>query len=1213
LTPPCRFHPAPVEIHTGIGCHIGSVVTPPPPGAPRSRRYDVVEQIGAGAAGLVFRARDRSSGEHVALKILRESDGEALRRVKAEFRALRDIVHPNLARLHHLVEGDDGSIFFTMELVAGTDFVTALGPRSGALADGAPALRAALLQLAEGLGALHGHGKLHRDVKPSNVLVEPGGRVVLLDFGGVRRLADVASGTAITVSGTFAYMAPELYSSAVTPAADWFSMGVLLYETLTGQLPWGESGASPQTAKGVPHPCALAPDAPRDLGDLALALMLPDLGARAGAAEVLAVCGSARPWRPPRVLPFVGRADELAALEQAFAALERKRPVIATVEGPSGYGKSALIENFLRPLPSERGALVLRSRCHPHESVRFEAVDGLVDELSRHLVDEPGDWPRNLPPDAAGALLRVFPVLDRVALPAPAGDALSGAEPAEVRRTAFAALRAVLARIAEHRPTVVWIDDLQWGDADSAPLLREILAGADAPGALFVFSFRSDEKAGREVLAAVESAQNEIDLDSFAILLGPLADSEAGAIARSMLAGTSAATRELLDRVVAEASGSPIFVVQLARGLARRMGGAVDARDWTLSRVVEAQLRELPAGAIALLETVAVAGAPLAQAVAVEAAGLGASGRGLVAELQHALLLRLVPTSHAPALQTFHDRIGEAVIFAMTSETLRERHRGLLDALEAQAGPDVLLRHAEGAGESSRAAAYAVDAGDRAFAGLAFGQAARFFERALELREWSALDRRQIRTKQGDSLVNAGRSGEAAPVYLDAASGAELFQRRNLQRLAAEQYMVSGRNEDGLRVLEPLLADLDLHLPQTAQSALLSTARKLAALWMRGTRGFTERHEVELGRSERTRIDVCFSAARGLIMTDTVRAGYLPLVGLDLALRAGELQRVGRSLAMVAGAVLTPFGGPLARWRDQMLAQCDEIGAKTGDAYVRASAALARGQIGIMTGDWRASLAQSELALAILRTECRGVNWEKNVAHAAELRALDELGELPEADQRARLMAAESRDLGDHYGAVVAALMLGITLIGANRPDEARRQLAAAFDGWPREPYLIQHFYRLRIEVMADLYEGSGRRAAQRLEEAWPQLERSQFLRVAATRIDAFALRARTALAVACEDGAARKANLKLATSLARRLRKETRRDARGHADLIYAGAASLTGDTAMRRRSLAEAREHFAAADMRRWASLCEKPDAFAERDVADPIAWRAMCAPGI
>src|SRR5512146_1815016 len=210
-------------------------------GAQTSDRYQVLRRIGAGGMGVVYEAEDRERGEKVALKTIAQPDIEKVYQLKREFRVLADLSHPNLVALYDLVV-DSKSCFFTMELLDGEDLLAYLAPDSSSNAIGlaettrnvpppsgevfatdAPTvdssdmaspcdfdrLRRTLPQLVHGLAALHAAGKIHRDVKPSNIRVTSDGRAVLLDFGLVAELERRHGGDAGMIVGTVAYMAPE--------------------------------------------------------------------------------------------------------------------------------------------------------------------------------------------------------------------------------------------------------------------------------------------------------------------------------------------------------------------------------------------------------------------------------------------------------------------------------------------------------------------------------------------------------------------------------------------------------------------------------------------------------------------------------------------------------------------------------------------------------------------------------------------------------------------------------------------------------------------------------------------------------------------------------------------------------------------------------------------------------------------------------------------
>jgi serine/threonine protein kinase len=378
-------------------------------------------------------------------------------------------------------------------------------------------LRPLLQQLALGVQALHDAGKLHRDLKPSNVLVRPDGRVLLVDFGLVAELsdaptpseiqADVPAGSPSRLShqstdrglaGTIGFMSPEQAGRRpLTPASDWYAIGVMLFSALTGRLPFtGQAMAVLQgkQEREAPRPSEFAAGIPDDLEALCVDLLRLRPADRPAGAEVLARLGVTADAGRSERLPFIGRERHLAALDAAYARLRGGDTVVCHVHGRSGAGKSALVSRFLAGLTGRAEApVVLVGRCYEQESVPYKAIDSLVDALTHHLLGVPHEVSKTLVPPQAAELTRVFPVLNRVEAFARASRrSRASTDPRETRAFAFAGLRELLRRLGERAPLVLCIDDVQWGDGDSADLLAGLVAAPGAPRLLLLLSYRDE-------------------------------------------------------------------------------------------------------------------------------------------------------------------------------------------------------------------------------------------------------------------------------------------------------------------------------------------------------------------------------------------------------------------------------------------------------------------------------------------------------------------------------------------------------------------------------------------------------------------------------------------------------------------------------------------------------------------------------------------------
>jgi CheY-like chemotaxis protein len=264
------------------------------PGQDFAGRYHIHSLVGIGGMGIVYCAEDRELGERVAIKTVRSSlisfDGTALERFRNEIRLARRITHPNVVRIFDIGECD-GTYFVTMEYVEGITLRDLIDTRERLTA---ASTLAAMLQLARALDVAHEQGVVHRDVKPQNLLLDGEGTLKVMDFG-IARIAEGAEGLtqAGLVVGTPAYMSPEqLLDEPVGAASDIYAAGVVMYECLTGRLPFSARTPVALISKvlmSAPEaPIAVNPEIPPALSALVMRLLSRDITDRPASASQLA-------------------------------------------------------------------------------------------------------------------------------------------------------------------------------------------------------------------------------------------------------------------------------------------------------------------------------------------------------------------------------------------------------------------------------------------------------------------------------------------------------------------------------------------------------------------------------------------------------------------------------------------------------------------------------------------------------------------------------------------------------------------------------------------------------------------------------------------------------------------------------------------------------------------------------------------------------------
>ena len=1163
--------------------------------APILGGYTLGPLIGRGGMGAVYEARD-ARGEVIALKALRGCDPTALARFKHEFRALSDLVHPNLALLHSLVVADDQA-FLTMERIEGVDFLEFV--RGAPPGQRGARLRAALAQLVDGLGALHAAGKLHRDVKPPNVLVTGEGRVVILDFGLVEELVGPAPEPGDPVAGTPAYMAPELLTGgAPSAASDWYSVGVMLYEALTGSLPFvGDSFEvlRDKCTRDPEAPLLREPRADPELARLCSRLMAREPALRPGRAAIAAALlevgmATALPvlWNGAGAqrTALVGRQSELDGLRRALASVQAGQQGVALVRGGSGVGKTALVQAFLAELGGD--TLVLAGRCYEREQVPHNAFDGLLEGLTRHLLGLGEQRRPALQADERVALSRLFPALRR--LPELAANTVveSGADEPRRRQLAYAAFKRLIGWLTEQGTVVLAIDDLQWADADSAALLAELMT-TPAPALLLLVSYRVTGIGPAPVVQGLVQRLRggakvwEMGLD-------PLPRAETEQLARALLgSGPAAASAVAIAR---ESVGLPLFVYELVHDVLECVSSGSAPAPSRLEYLISARVVRLPEPARALLELLTVAARPLAGEVVLGLLERPAAVRAAMHQLSVARFIRTSRGERGELVELYHDRIREPVLAGLDAARHRACHARLAQTLlalpaDSRGAAEVLAHHLHAAGDAEGARAYMAVAARGASEALAFGRAAELSLATIALLPADDREGRlELRIDSAQALLFAGAHAEAAARFLEAAEEASPTPALRLRKRAAEALLQSGSLKHGQALLQEVLRALGRPFPRTR---LLRGARIAEqTLWLR-RRGFefVARAEDAVPDEALLYLDTLRAARQAVANVDPLTARLYQLEHLCQCLEVGEPGRIVDSIAGYA-VYLSHRGGATALAAVGMLEQARAIAADHGvgqTIFVPACAGL----VAINRGEWRAAEAYFDQAVAIddtdplarsavLRSGC--VMWS--------LASSFLLGDLAALAGRRAEYQRLLRGTGDRVSeARVAVSMQVFATLATDEPARAEQELAEALQRWPRAGFVVERGHAFLAARAIDLYVGDGARAWARVEEAWPAYIRSYPYQGQYGRTFGEFWRAGVALLAAREQRGDEGERLrKLVDVAARRIVGERAPWADPLADLLVAGAAFQRGRAGAAQTALVLAASRFEAAEMRLFAA---------------------------